>query len=83
VSGRVQGVWFRAHTERKARALGLVGWVRNAPDGTVHIVAEGPREALDALVEWAWKGSPHSEVAEVVAESQPASGSYSTFETRY
>ena len=83
VSGRVQGVWFRAHTERKARELGLVGWVRNLPDGTVEIEAEGPEEAVAALVAWAWQGSPHSEVTDVASESRPAVGTRQRFETRY
>jgi acylphosphatase len=50
VSGRVQGVGFRYFTEREASRLGLTGWVRNLPDGSVEIVAEGPRESLEALI---------------------------------
>lgn len=49
VRGRVQGVYFRASTRDEARRLGLTGWVRNEPDGSVRVLAEGPRAALEAL----------------------------------
>ena len=54
--GRVQGVFYRDSTMRKARELGLVGTVRNLPDGTVQIVAQGPAAGLEALVRWAREG---------------------------
>jgi acylphosphatase len=49
VQGRVQGVFFRAYTQEEAQRLGLVGWVRNRPDGTVEAVAEGEAERIDQL----------------------------------
>ncbi|HEY8582963.1 MAG TPA: acylphosphatase, partial [Capillimicrobium sp.] len=52
VSGRVQGVGFRDATVRRASELGVLGWVRNADDGTVAVHAEGSAEAVDALVAW-------------------------------
>lgn len=58
VHGRVQGVFFRASTQKKARALGLTGWVRNLPDGTVEVLAVGPRPALEALLAWLHEGPP-------------------------
>ena len=82
VEGRVQGVWFRAHTEKKAKQLGVLGFVRNRADGTVEIVAEGKPDAVDRLVEWAWTGSPHSSVTAVDVSEIPASG-FELFETRY
>jgi acylphosphatase len=60
--GRVQGVAFRWYTLQEARRLGLTGWVRNLPDGSVRIVAEGEREALEALLIWAEQGPPHASV---------------------
>ncbi len=65
VSGRVQGVFFRVDTQREARSLGLVGWVRNLPDGRVEIVAQGDAEAVRALVEWSHLGPVRAEVASV------------------
>ena len=52
IHGRVQGVFFRHHTQLKASELGLSGTVTNQPDGTVLVSAEGPRAALDTLLEW-------------------------------
>lgn len=65
VSGRVQGVFFRACTQREAQSLGLVGWVRNLPDGRVEIVAQGDAEAVRALVEWSHLGPVRAEVTSV------------------
>jgi acylphosphatase len=80
VSGRVQGVWFRAYTQRKARELGLTGWVRNLPDGRVEVMAEGPRPQLEALAQWLWQGSPLSKVTDVTLSWLPATGEFSQFE---
>jgi acylphosphatase len=82
VGGRVQGVWYRAHTEKRARELGLSGTVRNLADGTVEIVAEGDASSVAQLVEWTWKGSPHSEVTAVDVEELPVVGRVG-FSTRY
>jgi acylphosphatase len=68
VHGLVQGVFFRASTEEKARSLGIAGWVRNCSDGTVEIYAEGPREQLDQLFEWCHEGPPRAEVQKVDVE---------------
>ena len=65
VQGRVQGVGYRAWTVRRARALGLAGWVRNRSDGAVEILAAGPPEALAALVAACRIGPPSSSVASV------------------
>lgn len=79
VEGRVQGVSFRAYTQEQARKLGLTGFVSNRPDGRVEIVAEGSQEALEALQDWCWQGSPAAEVTAVEAQSAPASGEFSRF----
>ncbi|MDO5505176.1 MAG: acylphosphatase [Pseudoxanthomonas suwonensis] len=68
VSGRVQGVWFRAHTRETADALGLRGHARNLSDGRVEVLAVGSAESIDALERWLWQGSPASEVAGVTRE---------------
>ena len=80
VSGRVQGVWYRASTRQRAAALGLVGWVRNLPDGRVEVVAEGPREDLDALVTWSREGPELAEVTGIDVEWRAASGRWSDFD---
>jgi acylphosphatase len=54
VRGRVQGVFFRAATQREARRLGLTGWVKNRTDGSIEMLAEGEEEAVKELSSWAW-----------------------------
>lgn len=56
IKGKVQGVWYRASAHRKAVSLGLSGFVRNMPDGSVYAEAEGPPESLQAFINWCWKG---------------------------
>lgn len=66
IYGRVQGVYFRASTQARAESLGLVGWVRNRRDGTVELVAEGPRASVEQLMSWVRAGGPeHARVDEV------------------
>jgi len=72
VSGQVQGVFFRAEAAGRARGLGLAGWVRNARDGRVEAVFEGPPGDVDAIVAWCRSGPPMARVDEVdVAEEEP------------
>jgi acylphosphatase len=71
VTGRVQGVWFRASTHARALELGLDGWVRNLPDGRVEAVAQGAPDAVQAWVKWVHRGPPHARVDQVVVESEP------------
>ncbi len=66
VSGKVHGVFFRANTETKAQELGLKGRVKNLPDGTVDIVAEGPEEKLKTLISWCQKGPPYAVVENII-----------------
>ena len=83
VRGRVQGVGFRRYVRRWARDLGLGGWVRNEPDGTVRLEAEGPPPALDRLTRLLWGGPPTSAVDAVEAERGEAQGAPDPFEVRY
>lgn len=80
--GRVQGVGFRFTCQREARALGLTGWVRNLPDDSVEIVAEGPPSALDALSLWCHHGPGFAEVDRADETSGPALGEFTSFEIR-
>ncbi len=68
VSGRVQGVFFRGAAAAQARALGIGGYARNLDDGTVEIVAEGDRAALETMVAWAHRGPSAAHVEEVQVE---------------
>ncbi len=74
VSGRVQGVFYRASTRREALRLGISGWARNLPDGRVEVLACGEEEALEALLAWLREGPPHARVEEVEWEPVEAEG---------
>ena len=65
VSGRVQGVFYRASTRQKAIELGCAGFARNLPDGRVEVLAVGEPQAVQGLLDWLWRGSPASEVKSV------------------
>ena len=71
VSGRVQGVFFRASTREQAVQLGLAGHAKNLVDGRVEVLASGRGEALDALEQWLWQGPPAAVVAAVSREDLP------------
>ena len=68
VSGRVQGVYYRASTHEEAQRLGLKGFVKNEPDGSVYIEAEGDDAVLNALVAWCKQGPPAARVSNVEIE---------------
>ncbi len=82
VTGRVQGVGFRAWTESRAEALGLTGWVRNEPDGDVSVLLAGDQEAVERMLENLWQGPAGSTVAEVAAEPCEPPRHVSRFEIR-
>ena len=83
VRGRVQGVFFRHYTSEHARGLGLVGCVRNLSNGsTVEVLAEGPRDALNALVAELRKGPPGAHVVAVDTDWGAAKGEWNSFEVR-
>ena len=83
VSGHVQSVGFRYFVRQAARRLGLVGWVRNDPEGTVSIAAEGSRARLEQFLEALREGPPSAEVEEVEARWEPATGRFKTFSVEY
>ena len=81
VHGHVQGVFYRDWTVETARALGLAGWVRNLPDGTVEAHLEGEPAALDRMVETMHEGPPRARPTKVeTREAQPAN--YDSFQRR-
>jgi acylphosphatase len=71
VSGRVQGVYYRANTRDTARQAGVDGWVRNLDDGRVEAVFEGPTDAVESMVEWCHRGSPAAHVEDVTVDYEP------------
>jgi acylphosphatase len=77
VVGRVQGVAFRWEAQRQAERLGLVGWVRNEPDGSVAGVAEGDEADVDAWVAWCRTGPPSAHVRDVAVMPVSPSGAQS------
>jgi len=80
IHGRVQGVWFRESMRREAERLGVAGWVRNAPDGSVEAVIQGSDAAVDALIAWARSGPPQARVERI--ELSEAHGQFKGFEKR-
>lgn len=79
VHGKVQGVYYRASAHEKAVALGLTGWVRNMPDGSVYLEATGPQAQLDQLEAWCGRGPVLARVTSVVKSDLPEKF-YPTFE---
>jgi acylphosphatase len=80
ITGRVQGVAYRASAQEEGLRLGLVGLVRNRPDGSVEAVVEGSKQAVEEFIRWCRRGPPAARVADVqVAWSQP-SGEYRDLE---
>ncbi|MBS1263293.1 MAG: Acylphosphatase [Methanonatronarchaeales archaeon] len=82
VSGRVQGVFYRAGTRERARELGVSGWVRNLPDGRVEAVFEGEGSKVDEMLKWCRDGSAAARVETVEVEREEPKG-LKGFEVRY
>jgi acylphosphatase len=83
VHGNVQGVSFRAYTQREALRLHITGWVANQWDGTVKVTAEGSDEALLRLVQWLHRGPPAARVDQVEVAWSDGSGEFKGFQIRY
>jgi acylphosphatase len=72
IHGRVQGVFFRAEAQSRAESLGLVGWIRNAEDGSVEAVFEGDEERVASMVDWCRRGPSGARVEDIeVAPEEP------------
>jgi acylphosphatase len=82
VTGRVHGVGFRYFVLREAQELGLNGWVANESDGSVHCIAEGPRDRLDALVDRLRDGPPAAIVDGISTAWMAATGAFDSFGLR-
>ncbi len=80
VEGRVQGVFFRDYTRKKATTLGIKGWVKNMPDGAVEAVLCGPKTVIADMISWLHTGSPHSSVSKVIVNDLHSRQEFSDFQ---
>ena len=79
ITGRVQGVFFRAYARDTAQLLGITGWVRNLPGGTVEAVFEGDANKVEKMMEWCYEGSPLSRVDRVEVLDEHYTGDFDIF----
>jgi acylphosphatase len=82
VSGKVQGVFFRQGTDKKAKELGIFGWVQNLPDGRVEIVLEGDKDKVEEMVKWAKRGPYFARVKTFVVDLENYINEFKTFDKR-
>ncbi|MDA1044687.1 MAG: acylphosphatase [Verrucomicrobia bacterium] len=82
VVGDVQGVSYRLYAEFEGQKLGLKGWVQNRPNGSVELCAEGPADAVDAMIAWCRKAPPTARVKAVKVTEEAPTGEFTKFETR-
>jgi acylphosphatase len=83
ISGRVQGVFFRANTWKQARALALTGWVRNLPNDRVEAVFEGEQKDAEAMLAWCRTGTPPARVDHLEVAEENAEGGFTSFDIVY
>ena len=83
VKGVVQGVFFRAHTQKEAEKHAVLGWVKNKEDGTVEAVFEGNQAEVEALVQWCHTGPPFSRVEQADIKWENYTGKFSGFSILY
>ena len=83
IHGLVQGVWFRASTRDEADRLGVSGWVRNLPDGSVEAVFEGEKTKVEEIVGWCHRGPSGAKVSNVEIVWEPYTREFDHFDIRY
>ena len=83
IHGLVQGVWFRASTKDEADRLGVNGWVRNLPDGSVEAVFEGNKKKVEEMIGWCHRGPSGARVSKVEIVWEPYAGEFGHFAIRY
>ena len=82
ISGRVQNVFFRARTQKKAKELGVSGWVRNLADGRVEALYEGEKEKVEKMIEWSKRGPLFAKVKNIEIFPEEYRGEFNGFEIR-
>jgi acylphosphatase len=83
VEGRVQGVFFRYHTQEMAFKLGITGWVKNRRDSNVEAVFEGDKERVDQIIQWCHRGPPEARVTKVQLAWEDYTGEFEDFSINY
>jgi len=83
IEGRVQGVFFRYHTEETAYQLGVKGWVRNRRDGCVEAVFEADKKKVDQMIQWCHRGPSEARVTKVHINWEDYTGEFDDFSIRY
>lgn len=83
ISGHVQGVFFRASTQRQASICGVKGWVRNLPDGQVEALFEGDQAAVERVLAWCRTGPANAYVSDVDVRYEAYRGEFTSFSVRY
>jgi acylphosphatase len=83
IYGLVQGVFFRANIRRKAEQLGIGGWVRNNPDGSVEAIFEGEDEKVEQMIRFCKRGPPGAMVEKVEVEEEEYKGEFEDFSVRF
>lgn len=83
IHGRVQMVLFRDSTRKRAKQLGLTGWVSNESDGTVKVIAEGDEKELAELIKWCYNGPILARVEKIDVQWQEATGQFDKFDIKY
>ncbi len=83
IYGRVQGVFFRANTKERAEKLGVKGWVKNNPDGSVSAVFEGPDKSVDKIVDSCKHGHDYAEVTNIEVNEELYKGEFKDFKIIY
>ena len=83
INGEVQGVFYRAHSQERAKELGLCGWVCNMPDGSVEMCLQGDEDSIKEMISWCYEGPPASQVEDVEVEWRENEEEFDSFEIKY
>ncbi|MFO8110155.1 MAG: acylphosphatase [Thermoplasmata archaeon] len=81
-SGKVQGVYFRYNTKKKAKKESVTGWVKNLKDGRVEAVFEGPKDKVNEVIRWCGEEQPHAVVRDIEERKEEFEGSFDSFRIR-
>ncbi len=83
ITGKVQGVFYRDTSQKRAQELNLTGYVKNMPDGSVEALVQGPKEDIEAFIKWCQQGPPSANVENVEVKWQEVTETYDSFEVTY